>query len=262
MKTIKNRRLMAMALLATLVVIPSLLQAQDTGDKKDNFKLSYTRSFEPFTVANGDKAEGLAIDVLTAAFAKANLKVIFVGVGQDEEQNSLTTGKVDGLVFFGVTPDRKKTFDFSDPYLITGGALFTKAPNPTSSDLKDFEGKTVATPQKGPLAAYIKNKYPKITLVTDVKDYPETLEAVLNGKAYAAALNTQVGAVLAQKLFPGKFSLPTKGYLEIPIGVAVTKGKQDFLLTKFNAGLKTILSDGTYDGIIAKWGVAQATKPM
>lgn len=165
------------------------------------------------------------------------------------------------MVFFGVTPERKKTFDFSDPYLITGGALFVKSSNPPCSDLKELEGKIVATPQKGPLAGYIKENYPKITVYTDVKDYQVTLEAVLNGKAYAAALNTQVGAVLAQKLYPGKFSLPDRGYQEIPIGLAVMKGKQDFLLKKFNDGLKAILSDGTYDKIIAKWGVPAATKP-
>lgn len=111
------------------------------------------------------------------------------------------------------------------------------------------------------MAGYIKENYPKITVYTDVKDYQVTLEAVLNGKAYAAALNTQVGAVLAQKLYPGKFSLPDRGYQEIPIGLAVMKGKQDFLLKKFNDGLKAILSDRTYDKIFAKWGVPAATKP-
>jgi ABC-type amino acid transport substrate-binding protein len=70
-----------------------------------------------------------------------------------------------------------------------------------------------------------------------------------------------VGAVLAQSLFPGKFSLPSKGFLEVPIGVAVLKEKQDDLLVRFNEGLKAILADGTYDKIIAKWGVPASTKP-
>ena len=36
-----------------------------------------------------------------------------------------------------------------------------KTANPVSSDLKELEGKTVATPLKGPLAGYIQEKFPE-----------------------------------------------------------------------------------------------------
>jgi ABC-type amino acid transport substrate-binding protein len=161
----------------------------------------------------------------------------------------------------GINPERQKTYDFTDPYLISGGALFVKSPNPPSFDLKEFEGKTVATPKKGPLAGYIEKKFPKVKAVTDVKNYVETLQAVVDGKADAAALNMQSGSVLARQRFPGKFSLPEKSFLEVPIGVGVLKGKQGYLLTKFNEGLKIVISDGTYDKLVRKWGVPPATKP-
>jgi ABC-type amino acid transport substrate-binding protein len=248
-----------LALLVVLLTAPEWPQAANS--EKDAFRLSHIKSFEPFAIYKGEESEGLSIDILTEALVRVGLKAVFVGQDQDKEQESLAQGQVDGLVFFAINPERRKTYDFSDPYLITGGALFVKSPNPPCSDLKELEGKIVATPLKGPLAGYIKEKYPKITVYTDVKDYQATLQAVLDGKAYAAALNTQVGAVLAQKLYPGRFSLPDRGYQEIPIGLAVMKGKQDLLLKKFNDGLKAILSDGTYDRIIAKWGVPAATKP-
>ena len=231
------------------------------GEEKGTFRLAHITSFEPFAVSKGGKSEGLAIDIITMALERVNLKALFAGEHQDKVQELLSRGQVDGLAFLGINPKRKETYDFSHPYLMTGGALFIKSPNPPSDDLKAFEGKTVATPKKGPLAGYIQKKFPKVNVLTDVKDYPATLEAVLDGKADAAALNTQAGAVLARKLFPGKFSLPEKGFLEVPIGVGVLKGKQAYLLTKFNEGLKTILSDGTYDKLVEKWGVPGATKP-
>ena len=120
---------------------------------------------------------------------------------------------------------------------------------------------TVATPKEGPLAGFIQKNFPKVNVLTDVKSYEETLQAVLNGKADAAALNTQAGAVLARELFPGQFSLPDKGFLETPIGVGVMKSKHGDFLKKLNEGLKAILTDGTYDRILAKWGVGGATKP-
>jgi ABC-type amino acid transport substrate-binding protein len=246
-----------------LVMILVACYSPTTGaeETKDKVRLVHIRSFEPFAVVKEGKSEGLAIDILTAILAKANLKVVFIGEQQDKTEDLLFRGEAEGLAFFGINPARKNTFDFSNPYLISGGALFSKAPNPPCSDLKELEGKTVVTPLKGPLAEYIREKFPKVNLYTDVKDYQATLEAVLNGKADAAALNTQVGAVLAQNLFPAKFSLPSKGFLEVPIGVAVLKGRQDDLLIRFNEGLKAILADGTYDKIITKWKVPASTKP-
>jgi len=245
------------------VLMFNLLQPE-TGradEKKDTYKLVHIKSFKPFTVSKEGKSEGLAIDIITKALEKVNLKVVFIGEHQDKVQELLKEGQVDGSAFLGINSKRKKTYDFSHPYLMTGGALFIKSTNPPTADLKAFEGKTVATPKKGPLAGYIQKKFPKVTVLTKVKDYPETLKAVLDEKADAAALNTQAGAVLAKQLFPGKFSIPEKGFLEVPIGVSVLKGKNGYLLTKFNEGLKTILSDGTYDKLVEKWGVPGATKP-
>ncbi|HOW55846.1 MAG TPA: transporter substrate-binding domain-containing protein [Syntrophorhabdaceae bacterium] len=231
-------------------------------EEKDTFRLVHIESFEPFAAVKDGRSEGLTIDILTEALSRVGLKVVFKGEHQDMEQDLVLKGAADGLAFFGVNAERKKTFDFSDPYLITGGALFVKSPGPPCNSLKELESKTIATPLKGPLAGYIKKNSPGIKLLTDVKDYSATLEAVLNGKADAAALNTQVGAVLARGSFPGKFSMPEKGFLEIPIGVAVAKGKHGNFLAKLNEGLKAIMADGTYDKIIKKWGVPLTTKPQ
>jgi len=232
----------------------------DTGDR-NIVRLVHIDSFEPFAVVKGGRSEGLTVDILTEALSRAGLKVVFTGEPQAKEQDMVLKGQYDGLAFFAINPERMKTFDFSDPYLITGGALFVSSSRPACNSLKELDGKIVATPLKGPLAGYIKKNFPGITVLTDVKDYSATLETVLAGKADAAALNTQVGAVLARDSFPGKFSLPEKGFLEIPIGVAVPKGKHGQFLAKLNEGIKAIMADGAYDRIIAKWGVSPTTKP-
>ena len=250
--------LIALGVLRVATLQPELVMA---AEEKPAVKLAHIENFEPFAAAKEGKSEGLAIDIITEVLARVNIKVVFVGEHQDRLDDLLSNGRVDGLAFLGINAERKKTYDFSDPYLISGGALFVKTANPISSDLKELEGKTVATPLKGPLAGYIQEKFPKVKLLTEVKDYTETLQVVLDGKADAAALNTQSGAVLAKQLFAGKFLLPRKGFLEVPIGIGVVKGKQDYFLTQFNVGLKTVLADGTYDKLVEKWGVPAATKP-
>ncbi|MFH1112784.1 MAG: transporter substrate-binding domain-containing protein [Pseudomonadota bacterium] len=233
----------------------------EAGGTDGTVSLGHIESFKPFAEKDGDQSKGLAVDLIRAALKKVNRDVRFVPAHQDKIQDLVKEGKLDGVVFLAINPDRKDVYDFSIPYLISGGALFVKAPAPASWDLKEFEGRTVATPEKGPLAGYIKTKFPKVKVITSVKDYPETLETVLNGKADAAALNTQSGTLLAKKRFPGKFSLPERGFLETPIGVGVLKGTHKEFLADLNKGLEAILADGTYDKILKQWEVPGTTKP-
>lgn len=257
---LKNSIIVVLSFLCFIFIV-SQLQPSLASDRENMIRLAHIESFEPFAAVQDGKSEGLAVDIITAALELVSYKVEFIGVEQDKEKDFLKEGKVDGLAFFGMNPERKQVYDFSDPYLMTGGALFVKAPNPASTDLRDFEGKTVATPEKGPLAGYIRKNYPEVKLLTDVKDYSETLQVVVEGKADAAALNTQSGAVLAQKEFPAQFSMPDEGFLAVPIGIGVIKGEHVEFLNKFNEGLKIILKDGTYDRLVEKHGVPKATKP-
>jgi ABC-type amino acid transport substrate-binding protein len=258
-----NKGIMAVATLVIfLAFCPVAAWSQTSGEAgRDTFRLTHIESFEPFAVVGNGTSKGLTVDILTEALSRVGLKVVFAGQPQEKEQEVVLKGEADGLSFFAINAERKKSFDFSDPYLMTGGALFVKSPAPPCNSLKGLEGRTVATPLKGPLAGHIKKNFPGVKVFTDVKDYKSTLQAVLDGKADAAALNTQVGAVLARDSFPGRFSMPEKGFLEIPVGVAVAKGKHGDFLAKLNKGLKAIMVDGTYDRIIAKWGVPATTKP-
>jgi ABC-type amino acid transport substrate-binding protein len=256
-----NVLLLGKLLLGTAFLLFVGVLDSDAGSAHKNISLGHIESFKPFAVKEGDRSKGLAIDVVRAALTKVNIQVRFVPAVQAKIQELVKAGKIDGIVFLAINAKRKKVYDFSIPYLVSGGALFVKAPASASSDLKQFEGKTVATQKIGPLAGYIRKKFPSVKLLTSVKDYTETLKTVLEGKADAAALNTQAGTLLAKKLFPDKFSLPERGFLEVPIGVGVLKGTHQQFLAELNKGLKEIIADGTYDKILTKWEVPGTTKP-
>jgi ABC-type amino acid transport substrate-binding protein len=137
---------------------------------------------------------------------------------------------------------------------VTGAAFFVESSKPTIMELEEWEGKTIVTPRTGPLTKYLQKSFPKAKLLL-VQDYPDSLRTVLDGKGDAAALNIHVGSHLARQLFPGRFTLPDKIFFEVPVGVAVLKGDQSFLLNQINEGLKHIRRDGTYHQILKKWAV-------
>jgi len=212
----------------------------------------YHSSFPPFTFTQEGNAEGIIIDILSKVLSRINLEVFFLPTPMSQVETLLHSREADAIACHGINPDRQKIFDFSDPLVMTGAAFFVESSKPTVVELKEWEGRTIVTPRTGPLAKYLQETFPKAKVVL-VQDYPESLQTVLDGKGDAAALNIHVGSHLARQLFPGRFTLPDKIFLEVSVGVAVLKGNLSFLLNQINEGLRHIRRDGTYQQILKNW---------
>jgi polar amino acid transport system substrate-binding protein len=232
-------------ILATLSYLWVLHAAAET------MRISHTQPFPPFTEVKNGKSEGLAVDVLRAAAGRVGIELEFVPAPLDEMAQTLKDGRAEAL-FVAITPERQQLFDLSAPVLTTGGALFVRAPNATPESLIALSGKTVVTPQTGPLTAFIQRTAPAINLVV-TKDYEESLARVVAGAADAAALNYQAGAIIASRLYPGQLTLPHNMFQEIPLAVAVPKGQRSEFLARLNMGLDAIRSDGTWQQINKRW---------
>jgi len=218
----------------------------------ETVRIAHDQRFPPFVEVEGGKSTGLAVDILLAAAQRAGLDILFVPVPFEVVQSTLDDGRADAIFPIAINPQRMNTFDFSAPLVSTGGGLFTRAPEPTPLSLDALAGKTVTTPKTGPLAAYIEKNAPQVKLVVTAT-YDESLAKLMAGEADAAALNFQVGAGLADKLYPGRITRADRLFLELPLAVATSKGKQADLLLKLNGGLASIRADGTWKAINDRW---------
>jgi polar amino acid transport system substrate-binding protein len=242
------------ALLTSLTLLmPGLAAATET------IRIAAQDNFPPFVEVKDGKPTGLVVDILEAAATKAGFQVQFVLVPFAEVQSTLDDGRAQAIVPLAITPERQKSFDFSDPVLMTGGAFFVRAPQPTPKDIAALDGKTVVTPRTGPLVPFLQKNDARFKLVL-TKDYPESLAQVMTGKADAAALNFQVGASMAAELYPGKITRPFVMFTEVPDAVAVRKGRNADVLGLINLGMAAIRTDGTWQKIndrwTARWGVS------
>jgi polar amino acid transport system substrate-binding protein len=219
----------------------------------NGFRFVYQSLFPPFAFTRAGKAEGIIIDILSKALSWAGLEAAFIPSPMSQVETLLHSREVDAIACHGINPDRQRIFDFSDPLVVTGAGFFVDSSKPAIMELEEWEGKTIVTPRTGPLTKYLQKSFPEAKLLW-VQDYPESLRTVLNGEGDAAALNIHVGSHLARQLFPGRFTVPDKIFLEVPVGVAVLKGDQSFLLNQINEGLRHIMKDGTYHQILNKWG--------
>jgi polar amino acid transport system substrate-binding protein len=215
-------------------------------------RIGHDAPFEPFGMVEAGRSTGMLVEIVAEALKRAKLDFTLVPLKLDESETSLVDGKIDALAFKGDTPERRAKLDFTKPLVVSGGALFTRAGTPTSASLKDFAGKTVVTPRRGPLFAQIAKAAPDVKLIESTS-YEESLQLVLDGKADAAALNWQAGIRMARTNHAGKFTLPEAPYVRVPLAFAVAKGKNAELLSRIEGALVSMRADGGFKAIEEKW---------
>ena len=103
-----------------------------------------------------------------------------------------------------------------------------------------------------PFSLFIEKTAPTVNLVV-TKDYEDSLTRLVRGDADAAALNNHVGTHMAARLYPGQVVHSPKLLQELPLAVAVTKGRGAELVARLNAGIAAIRADGTWQQINDRW---------
>src|SRR5262245_20223874 len=238
-------------MISRLIAVTWLCAGFSGASAAEQFRIAHNQSLPPLVEVQEGKSVGLAIDIVRAAAARANIEAVFVPVTIEQQMPSLKDGRAEALLSANTT-ERQQVLDFSDPVLMTGGALYVRAPNPTPESLAPLDGKTVVTPRAGPLAEFIRRTAPAVNLVV-TQDYVESLARIMAGEADAAALNFSAGGRIAARLYPGQITLPHIMFYEQPFAIGVLKGQSAKILAQLNAGLAAIRADGTWQQLNNRW---------
>jgi len=211
-----------------------------------HIRLAHALTWPPFAYVAHGQSVGTAVEVARTVMARIDWTLSFVPVAFDELAATVLAGHADGMLPFGRNLEREKLFDFTEPLIHSGGALYVLAPAPTPQGLAEMAGKTVVSPKTGPLVAYIRNSYSAVRVVP-AADYEESLQLLVDGKADAAALNDVVGGALAARLYPGRITPAARRFLQIPLCIAVARGKHQAFVAECDHGLGLIQADGTWE---------------
>lgn len=229
--------LTALALLATTAQARSWEEIKKSG----TIKIATEGAFPPFNVIKGKELTGFEVDLANQLARQLGLKVQWVTQPFDSLLIGLQQDRYDFVIAsHGITPERAKAVDFSNPHYCTGGAVVSRVGGPkTAASLK---GKTVAV-QVG--TTYLENVR-KVPGIKEVKTFPKDTDAqaaLMAGRvdAWVGDKFTGLDLVKAQK---GKLVAGSLLFNE-RIGMAVKKGNSG-LLKELNAALAKSLSDGSY----------------
>jgi len=207
-------------------------------------------TWAPFEYVNDEtkQIEGFDIDVMNAIATKEKLDIEYVNVGFDPLLAGMAQGTYDAAISsITIRDDRKKDMLFSDPYFIAGQIVVVRK-DATITGKDTLTGNVGA--QLGTTGAIEVEALSGVTL----KTYDEiglAFQDLINGQITAVVCDTPVakGYVDANsdKLKTVGDMFTTESY-----GIAVAKGKTD-LLSKINAGLKSVKSEGLIDQLSKKW---------
>ena len=155
-------------------------------------------------------------------------------------------------IFLSVTSERLQLYDFTDQLIGTGGCIFVCAPHAPPENFAALAGKILVTPRTGPIAPFIQKTAPAVKLVV-TRDYEDSLACLVRGEAAAAALGYHVGLCISNRLYPNQIIGSPHMFMELPLAVAVPKGRRVDLLTRLNVGIAAVRADGTWQAINEKW---------
>ncbi len=214
-------------------------------------------TFPPMEMVDENKnIVGFDIDLMNAAAKAGGFTVEFKNTAWDGIFAGLDAGKYDAVMSsVTITDERKKTMDFSIPYINAGQVLVVKSEVNGVSSLADMKGKVVGA-QIGTTGAFEIDKVKDANKITE-KTYDEiglAFEDLANGRVAGVVIDTPVAAnyALQNPNYKGKLKIVGEPFTQEFYGVAVKKGNSK-VLDVINAGLKKVLDAGDNKAIEDKW---------
>ena len=258
---------------ATPSAAVSSIAAKVPGAVKSNGTLSVaadaTYAPNEFIAPDGHTVIGMDADLARALGAVMGLRVNMINATFDTIIPGLASGKYDlGMSSFTDTKARQQTVDFVT-YFSAGTSFYVKASGgPAVTSLADLCGHTVAvekgtTQQRAAQAQVGKCKSAGKAAPTVQVYYAQNAVnlALASGRAQVAMADSPV-ADYQVKQSNGTFKLSGQPYGTAPYGIAIPKNSG--LAPVVLAALKHLMANGTYQRILAHWGVASGaiTSPV
>lgn len=210
------------------------------------------------TIEPGQTAPvGFDIDVITAVVKNLGLTADITVVQFPSIVVGLADGRFDaGISSLTITAAREQQLDMVT-YMKIGTGLLVQAGNPDGiNGIADLCGKTVGVAQGSsnllPLQA--EQQHCGSSPIKIVQTNGNDFVALQSNRVEAMALDA-AGAVATAKANPSTFeAVPNAVYGAGLAGIAVGKSNSG-LAAAFEASLKSLIANGTYGKLLAKWGL-------
>ena len=220
----------------------------------DKYIVASDCTWPPMEMLSADKKpEGFSTDYIRAAAKAAGFEVEVRNIAWDGIFGGVATGQYDIVAAATtITEERKKQFDFSDPYYGVAQAVVLPAGKSIKS-LADLKGKKVG----GQIATTGIFVMRNAKVGAEIKEYDDVglaIQDMLGGRLDAVICDDPVALYYANKKpdTAGKLNLSFKTAEKEYYGFTVRKGRKD-LVDKLNKGIKAVRASGEEARLLDKW---------
>jgi len=252
--TMKLFRATLVAVVLVALCVSSLMNAPAVAAAPKTITVATDATWPPMEFVDAQKnIVGFDIDFLKAAAKEGGFEVVFKNTAWDGIFAGIEAGKYDAIISsVTITDERKKTMDFSDPYINAGQILVVPKKDKTTKKLADLKGKKVGA-QIGTTGAMEIKKNAGVEL----KTYDEiglAFEDMAADRIAAVVCDTPVAAnyALQRNEYKKNFKIVGVPFTEEFYGVVVKKGNKE-LLELLNKGIRQVKSKGLNKAIEKKW---------
>lgn len=217
--------------------------------------------YPPFSSPDSSgKWVGWEVEIMDALCAEAKLTCTLTPIAFDGLIPALNGKKIDAIMSsMSITDERKKMIDFSDKYYNTPSAIIGPKGEKFEPTAEGLKGKIVGVQASTIHQRYVQAHFGKA--ISELKEYQSQDEA--NSDLAAGRIDAIQADLITLDSFlktdEGKACCDLKGNVQddpeiLGAGVGVGVRKDDTALKdKFNAAIKAIRANGTYDTISKKY---------
>lgn len=250
------RRAVAAGLLAAtaagFAALPAAAQTVDEIKSKGKLTVGMLVDFPPYGITNAEnQPDGYDADVARLMGKHMGVEVDLVPVTGPNRIPFLLTNKVDLLVAsFGITEERAKQVQFSDPYASIDVVLL--APKDTEiSNPEDLKGHRIAVTRASTQDLAVTSSAPKGTKIMRFDDDATAMQALLSRQVDGLGVSTLVAQEI-NKLDPSAGYEPKFTLRRQFQGIAMRQNQSD-LTAWVNGFLAEAKGSGELNAIHRKW---------
>lgn len=248
----KKKLLTLLTLLMTGAVFLTGCQTQSSS-KTENLvlKIGTEGTYAPFSYRNEqNQLVGYDVEVATAIAKKMGYTIEFIEGPWDSLIAAFDAKKTDAVFNqVNITEERKAKYDFSLPYTVSHASLITHKDNTTIHEFKDINGKISA---QSLTSNYAKKAEEFGATIASVDSFSNAIELLQSHRA-DVTLNTDVAFYDYLKQKPNAPIKIVKTLDDsLKAGAIFHKGNPE-LITKVNAALESLITDGTLTQLSQKY---------
>ncbi|AJY69660.1 amino acid ABC transporter substrate-binding protein [Geobacter sulfurreducens] len=245
-----RRTLMVLTLAAVCLTAAVPRQAEAAGR---TVTVATDATWPPMEMVDANKKiVGFDIDFMNAIAKEAGFAVQFKNTAWDGIFAGLGAGRYDAIISsVTITEERKKQYDFSDPYINIGQILVVPKTE-KATNLSGLKGKKVGA-QIGTTGAFEIKKVQGVEL----KNYDEiglAFEDMAAGRIAGVVCDEPTAAhyALQKAEYKNKFKIVGKSFTAESYGIVVKKGDKE-LLALINKGIKAVKAKKVDEQLRKKW---------